>query len=305
VTFEDLPLLSVAHRDEYERHYRASGTRLSDMCFTSRYAWGEAFAYRVAVYKGGFVLASDGGCFTEPHLTMPLGELGRDDLLAIVEKAAPWFARKGSPVKVMYIDEPLLPLFQDLPGFSVRTWFDEDFSDYVYDAESLRTLAGSSLHGQRNHVNRFLREHPDWTCTDVAPADRDDCLRIVADWCAERGFDCLDHAKSDFVPIRRVFDAFAELPVHGAMLRAAGKPVAFSLGSRGNAGTAVVHFEKAAAGYRGAYAAISRFTAERAFPEASFVNREEDMGNDGIRAAKAALGPMAKLRKYNALIERV
>jgi len=308
VTLLDLPLLSVSDREEYERHYRASGTRISDMCFVSRYAWGEAFSYRKAIHRGGFCLISDGGCFTQPHMTMPLGRLGRDDLVEIVEivdAAAPWFASRGMPVKVMYIDEPLLPMFQDLPGFKTTLWHEDDYSDYVYDAETLRTLSGKALHGQRNHVSRFLREYPGCEYRSVTADDRDDCLKIVSDWCQERGFDCHDHSRSDFVPIRRVFDAFALLPVHGGVLRAGGRTVAFSLGSAGNADTAVIHFEKAVDGFRGAYPAVGRFTVSETFPDAVLVNREEDMGNEGIRTSKSALGPKEKLKKFNALLERV
>jgi uncharacterized protein len=305
VTIADLPLLSVSDREEYERHYRASGTRISDMCFVSRYAWGEAFSYRKRIHHGGFCLISDGGCFTQPHLTMPLGAIGREDLAAIVDAVTPWFDARGLPVKVMYIDEPLVPMLQDLPGYRTTLWHEDDYSDYIYSAESLRTLAGKALHGQRNHIARFLREYPGCEFLPIAAADRDDCLKIVSDWCRERGFDCHDHLQSDYIPIRRVFDAFDLLPVQGGILRAGGRAVAFALGSEGNADTAVIHFEKAVGDLRGAYPVVSRFTVAETFPNAVLVNREEDMGNEGIRTSKVAYGPLEKLKKFNALLERV
>ena len=305
MTVEELPYLSGADREEYERLYRASGTRLSDMCFVSRYAWGEAFSYRKAVVHGAFCLISDGGAFTEPHMTMPLGQVCREVLVAALDELAPWFAQQGKPVRVMYIDESTVPLFRDLPGYRATLWHEDDFSDYIYDAASLRSLAGKTLHGQRNHVARFIREYPGFEYREVTVDDREECLRIVSDWCRERGLDCSDQTQSDFVPIRRVFDAFETLPVHGGLLRAGGRTVAFSLGSKGNDETAVIHFEKAAADFRGVYAAISRFTVENAFPDARLVNREEDMGNEGIRASKVSYGPIERLKKFNALLERV
>ena len=304
MTVPDLPVLAASDQEEYERYYRASGTRISDMCFVSRYAWGAAFSYRKALIRGGFCLISDGGVFTEPHLTMPLGKFGREDLAAMLDAVAPWFAEQGRPVRVMYIDEPLLPFFQDLPGYRAAVWSEDDFSDYLYDAESIRTLAGKALHGQRNHVARFLRENPGYEYRSISASDRDECLRIVSDWCRDKGVDCSDHAQSDFVPIQRLFDAFDVLPVHGGVLRAGGRTVAFALGSAGNADTAVIHFEKAVASVRGAYSAISRFVVENEFPTARLVNREEDMGNDGIRTAKISYNPIERLKKFNALMER-
>lgn len=305
MTVAELPLLTGSDREEYERLYRASGTRLSDMCFVSRYAWGEAFSYRKAVVGGAFCLISDGGAFTEPHLTMPLGRVDRDVLVETLDELSPWFARQGKPLRVMYIDEPLVQLFQDLPGYRATLWQEDDFSDYVYDAASLKSLAGKALHGQRNHVARFARDNPGFEYREVTVSDREECLRIVSDWCRERGLDCSDQTQSDYVPIRRVFDAFDSLPVHGGLLRSGGRTIAFSLGSKGNSDTPVIHFEKAAADFRGAYAAISRFTVENAFSDMRLVNREEDMGNEGIRASKTAYGPIERLKKFNALLERV
>jgi hypothetical protein len=73
----------------------------------------------------------------------------------------------------------------------------------------------------------------------------------------------------------------------------------------GNGDTAVIHFEKAVATYRGAYAAISRFVVENEYPDARLVNREEDMGNEGLRTSKQAYNPLERLRKFNARIERM
>ncbi len=288
----------------YQADYRASGTEISDMGFVSRLAWGAAFDYQAARIAGLTCLASDGGVFTCPHLVMPLGDPDRERLLKVLAVVVPTFESMGWPLQILYVDEGRLPLFGDLPGFGVRTLVHDDFTDYVYDAEALRTLSGKSLHGQKNQLNRFARHCPDATTRPLAASDRDECLDLAARWCRERGIDCLDPRQSDLVPIRRVFDHYDAIPVLGAAIQAGGRIVAFAMGAWGNGDTALVHFEKAESGLPGLYAAISHRVATEVFPDARWINREEDMGIPGLRQAKLALGPVRRIRKYEIHLER-
>jgi len=88
---------------------------------------------------------------------MPLGPLDQERLQTIIDAVAPEFERLGWPVRILYIDESYVPLFEHLQGYQIRTAYDRAYSDYLYDAQSLRQLSGKDLHAKRNHVNRFLR----------------------------------------------------------------------------------------------------------------------------------------------------
>jgi len=191
-----------------------------------------------------------------------------------------------------------------MPGYKVRLAFDADYSDYLYAADDLRELSGKDLHGKRNHFNRFCRAHPDFAYHQASFSDRDEALALVKNWCDERKLDCLNLCLSDYRAIRQLFDDFDLLDIRGGVIRISGRIAAFALGSLLNDDTAVIHFEKADAAYPGIYSAINKLVLDHSFPEAKYVNREEDMGISGLRKAKQSYGPIRLIKKYEAIIRK-
>lgn len=295
--------LSVKDREIYEKYYRLSGTVLTDLTFHCRYAWDNIFKNEYAVIEDCLVLISDGGCYTDPHMLMPLGELNRERLLKILEIMLAEFHIRNWKCKIMGIDEKNSILFDKLPFRSVRLCFHADYSDYLYDATALRTLEDSSLRKKRAHVNRFKRLYPEFKYSSASHSDAEDCLLLVSKWCETKGIDINDSNSSDFLMIRRLFDDFDALDIRGGVIRVTGKVAAFSLGSIGNSNRAYIHFEKADPKFDGAYAVINQMVLQNEFPEVGQVNREEDLGIPGLRKSKRSYHPIALLRKYTCRID--
>ncbi len=179
---------------------------------------------------------------------------------------------------------------------------DRDAFDYVYDIHDLAELKGRRFQQKRNHVNRFTSEHPD---AYVRPISRDnlaDCQRVVSEW-----FESREQAEpyGDFrlekVALERSFRFLEELELEGLVLYADGRPIAMTMGSRLNADTMDIHFEKADASVTGAYAAVNRAFARYLrdkYPELKYLNREDDMGEPGLRKAKLSYQPHHLVEKY-------
>ncbi len=303
---DEFRALAIDDKAEYDACHILSGSRLSDLCFNSRIAWDPGFGYRHALIGGAFCQVSDGGVFTIPHLAMPLGSYDADGLASIMDRVLPMFESRDWPLTVMYVDEKRLPLFRALEdrGFSVTAGCNPDFSDYLYDGESMRTLTGKALHAKRNHMNRFLRDCPDYQYAAITAQDGPECLATVREWCGEKEIDPDDLLRSDYVPIRRIFDHFDRLDIRGGVIRIGGQVCAFALGSMLADGTAVIHFEKADYQYNGLYAVINNTVLCREFPDAVLVNREEDMGIEGLRKAKQSYLPVSLADKYNVIVRR-
>ena len=204
-------------------------------------------------------------------------------------------------MRILYIDERHLPLFESPKRYSIQISHNTCFSDYVYYAASLVSLAGKSLHAKRNHVNRFFREHPDYSYSTLSIDDSDECLTLVSEWCAERNLDCRDLRQSDFRAIRALFENFDRLSVRGGLIRVDGEIVAFAMGSRCRS-TGMIHFEKAKTEMTGLYAAINKLVVEHEFSDCLEINREEDMGIEGLRKAKQSYGPTRMIHKYEAVL---
>jgi len=301
----DLPIfkeLCVEARSEYEKYYQLSQTHITDLTFNCRYAWDNVFCDKYAIIEDCFFMISNGGCFTQPHMLMPLGELDGNKLGRILEIMIPVFNDRGWSLRIMGIDEEKIELFDRLGFEKVSFCFSNNNSDYLYDADALRTLSTDDLRKKRSHFNRFLRLYPNYDYQSLGRNDMTDCLLLVKNWSNEKGIDVTDVKNSDYLMIKRLFDNFDSLDIRGGVIRIDGKVAAFSMGSFGNHETAYIHFEKADIAYDGAYPAINKLVLENAYPDAKFVNREEDLGIPGLRKSKRSYYPIRMIKKYGCQI---
>lgn len=295
--------LQPSLKDKYTHYYKSSKSELTDLTFNCRFAWDIVFKNEVAFIEDCLVMISDGGCFTQPHMLMPLGELDAEKLKRIIEQIIPIFKERNWPFRVMAIDEDKIDLFESLSEYDTRFCFNNSFSDYLYKASKLRTLSSPRLRKKRNHINRFMRNYPHYTYNRLAAEDANDCLGLVRKWSEEKGIDINDYQNSDYQMIARLFDHYDALEVFGGVIRIGSEVVAFSMGSTGNHNRAYIHFEKADTNIDGAYPAINQMVLKQEFPDVTEVNREEDLGIPGLRKSKRSYYPTKMIKKYSCQIE--
>lgn len=174
-------------------------------------------------------------------------------------------------------------------------------SDYIYLREKLATLSGKKLHGKRNHINRFEENYPDWTYEPINDENEAECARMAMQWCFENCADEHDNWEHDKIDESKLV-VYAirhrdELGMKGGALRAGGRIVAITLGEQLTPDTFVVHFEKAYYDVQGAYPMINREFVRNELEQYIYVNREEDLGEEGLRKAKLSYRPEQLLEK--------
>ena len=171
--------------------------------------------------------------------------------------------------------------------------------DYLYTVEALTELRGKKLQAKRNHCNRFAAENPGWYTVPITAENIGLCCEVERSWKAGR--DEAQAVESEDIALGRAFEHFGELEMDGLLLSDGTRFVAFSMGTRMNEQYYDVHFEKALPDSDGAYSVInrefSRMVAEK-YPELRYLNREDDMGLDGLRRAKESYQPALVLKKY-------
>ncbi len=301
---EGYPPFTVQDIPQYNLLHQASRSEISDACPNSRIAWNSGFNYQKVMIEGCMCLLTGDCVFTSPHLAWPIGPLNADRLKIIIDTLWPFFAAREWPFRMLYIDQANLPLIQALPGYQVQVSHNPNFSDYVYDAGELRQLTGKALHSKRNHVSKFVRRNPDYQYRAIQAADRDAALALVETWCKDKDIDCHNLCQSDYRAIEALFDNFNHLDIRGGTIHIGEKLAAFSLGAMPWSDTAIIDFEKADPSYDGIFAAINKLVLENEFPDALFVNREEDMGILGLRKSKLSYGPIRMIDKYEVAIQK-
>jgi hypothetical protein len=284
---EDKPLFDQVFRRRYYEN--------SWFTFTNLLVWRNNYATSWAMQDESLYvrLQANGLIYFLPPFTPPEKSFSQAVELAVQESRSRGeaFLMKGlSPAMCNELQEVNQDRFVMEPQ--------RDYFDYLYKAEDLRTLAGRKYHSKRNFVNRFRAEHSDWQYEALRADLIDDCMQVAAAWC--KGRDCNASAVlgNEYQAIEEALQHFGLLGLRGGLIRLAGKPVAFSFGEALNADTVVIHMEKADPAIQGLYAMINQECCRQAWGDVEFVNREEDMGEEGLRKAKDSYYPTRLVEKY-------
>lgn len=176
----------------------------------------------------------------------------------------------------------------------------EDLKDYLYLGEKLRTLSGRKLHKKSNRYNKFVLEYSGrYEYRKLSCSDRDNIFKFLSKWREERGEEVEGHLDPEIEGIHSILENCKSLDVAMAGVYIDGNLEAFSIASfnkRHN--MSIVHIEKANSKFNGLYQYINKEFQVNEFPTAYLVNREDDLGIEGLRKAKESYNPFDYARKY-------
>lgn len=177
---------------------------------------------------------------------------------------------------------------------------DRGDADYLYRREHLAELPGTLYHAKRNHIARFIRNFPEWSCRSLSRYTAPEALHIAETWLASHEEDT-PALNYELHAISRALELAEQLHLVGLVLYVGVQPVAMAIGSFISEQVVDIHYEKCIPTFRDAYALINREFA-RSLPDAClFVNREEDLNSPGLRKAKLSYHPQSILEKFSAL----
>lgn len=273
------------------------GVRSCDYSFGNLFIWRKYFETSIA-FNGGFLFVRAAMNGRQAYL-FPAGEGDEKSALQKVFADAerlgvdPGFSGLTAEMK-----DKLEAYF---PGKFVFRAVRDNY-DYVYRADDLIRLFGKKYHSKRNHVTRF-KSSGEWSYEEVTPENLPECRAMNDEWCRQNGCTEDSAKKAEYCAVRQAFDHFTALHFEGGLLRLDGKVVAFSMGEPIGPDTYAVHIEKAFGEVEGAYQAVNQEFAARHCAGFSYINREDDVGMEGLRKAKLSYYPAVLLEKYDAFLK--
>lgn len=264
--------------------------------FTTLFIWQKIYNTKIAE-KDGFLFSVSGKKADKMSFLFPAG--GKDIKKAVEELEA--FCREsGMAMNFHSLNREQAEWLKQFYPEKFEFIQARDAGDYVYTAESLKTLKGKKLSSKRNHINRFIQNNPDWVYENMNESNINEALKMHEKWCDLAECDEEPGLADESCAVRRAFKYFNELCLSGGVLRAGGKVAAFSMGDPLNKNTFLVHIEKAYADIQGAYPMINKQFVIHNCDGYEFVNREEDTGDEGLRKAKLSYQPYEIIEKFNA-----
>lgn len=262
--------------------------------FANLYMWGRQSGAEVG---GRLVFFSQFN-----RRTVYLFPAGSADVKPALDAVIEDSRKRGIPCRLTCLSaEECRTVEQLYPGQFAFHISRDDF-DYIYNVKELAELSGRKFQKKRNHANRFWREHPDCKVVPLTEENKYRAAEMIGQWFTQR---LEQNPYGDFAmeqaAIRRGLGHLQELGLEGIYLEEEGKVLAVTLGSALNADTFDIHFEKAWDSVEGAYAAVNQAFAKyltEKYPQLLYLDREDDMGQEGLRKAKLSYCPVQLTEKY-------
>lgn len=206
---------------------------------------------------------------------------------------------EGRPLTLFAAQGERLSQFMQLFGQKVFMEPSRDDFEYLYRVEALKTLSGKKYHSKRNHIAAFSRQYA-WQYETLSQSNLEEVFAMADLWMADtlaQGEDP-QSVQVENAAIKRVLPHMEQLGIKGGLIRVEGKVVAFCFGSAIHPQVFDLHVEKALPDYRTAYSVINREFVANELGQFTYVNREDDMGLEGLRRAKLSYHPDILLEKY-------
>jgi hypothetical protein len=283
--------IEIGHKDLFRRYLNDDPPQVSELTFTNLFMWQHCY-HPVWLERDECLLI-----ILSPDKSTPFGlePFGKGSKEKALDALCSELRDITDEVRLSRVSEDFINRHIDPDQYFYQ--LDRNNSDYVYTSSDLIELSGRRYHSKKNHLNTFIKNYKfEYLALDKELVGH--FMDMQEEWCRIR--DCLqtqDLLLEDYA-VKTALTYFDELDYKGAAIRIGSKIEAFSLGEQLNSDTAVVHIEKANPEIPGLYSAINHLFVRNVWSGMEYINREQDLGVEGLRKAKESYYPHHMVNKY-------
>jgi len=279
--------ISLEGQAEYHKRYAACPQKVSDYSFINLWGWAEHYGLEWYFGETHVWLRQ-----TKPEVVYwaPVGSW----------QGVPWDQCPTLPHCGPFtrVPEQLALTWQECFGERVILTEARQHWDYVYSVPEMVELAGNRFHKKKNLLNQFIKKY-DYHYHAMTRDCVEDVLDMQMDWFNWRDAESRAVLSAENTAIRRVLQSWDDLEgVFGGVIEVDGKKAAYTVGEHLCDRTLVIHFEKGHTNYKGIYQAINQMFLDGEAGGYEYVNREQDLGDEGLRKAKESYNPVMYQKKF-------
>ena len=285
--------ITLEKQDEYIELFSKCPCAASDYSFVNLWGWSEEYGLEWA-WTDKVVWIRQ----TKPELLYwsPVGQWEDVHWKKI-------FFNFESTIKFIRIPLRLVELWQKYFDQHMTIIEERENWDYLYSYSELVMLKGNKFHKKKNLLNQFKKKY-DFKFIPFKSDLIHDTVAMQEDWCNWRDCESDETLSSENRAILKILRSWDKLRnVSGAVLFVDNMIVAYTVAERLSEKTVVIHFEKGCPTYKGIYQAINQMYLENSHEDFDFVNREQDLGDEGLRKAKLSYHPVDFFRKYKVIFK--
>jgi len=278
--YPDSAEVSIDMRPVLHPKFQALADGISEFTFANIYLFRRTHNYRISQLENGLFVIT-GRDNENPFFMLPFGLPDENIIRELFNNYHIMKAVSGQQAEIL-----------TTLGYSVSE--DRDNFDYLYSREDLVNLTGQKFHKKKNLLNIFIRNN-EYQAKPLLEEYRDDAMQILERWNNQHD------EPNDFLAAREALEKMWPLQLCGGIFYIDRQPVAYCLGEELALGESfVIHFEKAVLeeGFKGVYQYINQAFASILPEKYKTVNREQDLGDPGLRHSKISYRPVDFVKKY-------
>ena len=289
--------LNLADKAAYDEFLLNCGQRGCEYNFSNLYLWGRQ---RAAILGNDLVFFSQ---FNQRSVY--LFPVCRGDVKEVIDAIIHDAHTRGIPCRLTSLTHEDCDLLEALYPDQFRFHHDRNSFNYIYNIEDLATLKGKKFQKKRNHLNKFKQLHPNYCVAPITEENIPQVQDLLDRWYKHRlEIDPSADFYMEQVAISRALRHWRELDMEGLVLMDGSEILAMTMGSHLAAGTFDVQFEKAIdeTAYVAMCSSFALFLMEK-YPNLQYLNREDDLGIEGLRKSKLAYNPVTMIEKHWACLK--
>lgn len=286
--------ISIEDRERITAYTTKLGAQICDLAFANLYGWSAKYQTAWAQIDNVLVIRFRPSGSEHYAYLIPLCE-SPEQVGCIIRQLSQEATAQGNPLELMGVTPKCRVLLESLCPGAFDFISSDGSRDYIYLRERMATLSGKKLQSKRNHINKFEKLFPNYTYEPISRDNLAECLAIEEQWLQANGQE--DGRSDEAQMIQRLSKHYDELGLVGGAIRVDGRIIAFTIGSPINQDTFGIHVEKALTDYEGSFTIINREFARRIPEQYTYINREEDLGLEGLRRSKLSYDPELILDK--------
>jgi uncharacterized protein len=291
LSIRDFKQIELVDKRIFDDFFRSDPPQASEYTFTNLFMWRKKYNPRWSICHNCLLIILE----KSDSSFIALQPVGPGDKMEALNAICQVFESDGLTPVIERVTDDFVESYVDL--FRFDSFEDADNSDYVYSSEKLIKLSGNKYHRKKNHLNRFKKNY-DFEYRPFSFELINDVLSLQATWLEIKNYCEDDNLSHEDRAICEALTNFEALGFIGGVILIEGHVQAFSFGEMLNPDTAVIHIEKANPRIDGLYAAINQHFTASAWSNAKFINREQDLGQDGLRKAKQSYFPQHMINKW-------
>lgn len=291
----DFKPIQLSDKELFDGYFNNNPYNNAEKNFSNLFIWRHTYEYEYAIINKCLCIKGKLRNSHETFCHFPYGQCNNTETIILLKKA---FEKEGKKLIIKPVLEPMKKFLEEKMPNEFEIIEDRDSFDYIYKSEKLIDLAGSKLRNKRRWVKKFQNKY-NYSYESIDEHNIVDCKNFVINNIKESK----NYNKDELIAMTEMFDNMFELGITGCAVKVDGEIVAVSTGEQLSDDTVVIHCERGNKDYSGVYNYINQEFVKSEWADFEYINREEDLGIEGLRSSKLTYYPDNLLSKYIAKIE--